>query len=103
MADFQRSIAQSSLFTCAYLLACRSARGGLGLDSMTVHSNTLSLIGNTPLVRLTGPSQASGAEIYAKCEFTNPGASVKDRAALYIIEDAEAKGQLAPGGTIVEG
>jgi len=70
---------------------------------MTVHSNTLSLIGNTPLVRLAGPSQASGAEIYAKCEFTNPGASVKDRAALYIIEDAEAKGQLAPGGTIVEG
>jgi len=70
---------------------------------MTVHSNTLSLIGNTPLVRLAGPSQASGAEIYAKCEFTNPGASVKDRAALFIIEDAEAKGQLAPGGTIVEG
>ena len=70
---------------------------------MTVHSNTLSLIGNTPLVRLTGPSEASGAEIYAKCEFTNPGASVKDRAALFIIEDAEAKGQLAPGGTIVEG
>ncbi|OJY71662.1 MAG: cysteine synthase A [Sphingobium sp. 66-54] len=70
---------------------------------MTVHSNTLSLIGNTPLVRLAGPSEASGAEIYAKCEFTNPGASVKDRAALYIIEDAEAKGQLAPGGTIVEG
>lgn len=70
---------------------------------MTVHSNTLSLIGNTPLVRLAGPSKASGAEIYAKCEFTNPGASVKDRAALYIIEDAEAKGQLAPGGTIVEG
>lgn len=70
---------------------------------MTVHSNSLSLIGNTPLVRLAGPSQASGAEIFAKCEFTNPGASVKDRAALYIIEDAEEKGQLAPGGTIVEG
>src|SRR5690606_8000531 len=85
------------------LLACRSARGGLGLGTMTVHSNTLSLIGNTPLVRLAGPSKASGAEIYAKCEFTNPGASVKDRAALYIIEDAETKGQLAPGGTIVEG
>ena len=55
------------------------------------------------MVRLAGPSQASGAEIFAKCEFTNPGASVKDRAALYIIEDAEAKGQLQPGGTIVEG
>ncbi|HWJ69747.1 MAG TPA: cysteine synthase A [Sphingobium sp.] len=70
---------------------------------MTVHSNTLSLIGNTPMVRLAGPSQASGAEIFAKCEFTNPGASVKDRAALYIVEDAEAKGLLQPGGTIVEG
>jgi cysteine synthase A len=70
---------------------------------MTVHSNTLSLIGNTPLVRLAGPSEASGAEIYAKCEFMNPGASVKDRAALFIVQDAEEKGQLQPGGTIVEG
>ncbi|MBB5984578.1 cysteine synthase A [Sphingobium lignivorans] len=70
---------------------------------MTLHSNTLSLIGNTPLVRLAGPSEASGAEIYGKCEFMNPGASVKDRAALSIVEDAEEKGQLLPGGTIVEG
>jgi cysteine synthase A len=70
---------------------------------MTVHQNTLSLIGNTPLVRLAGPSEASGAEIYGKCEFMNPGASVKDRAALSIVEDAEEKGQLQPGGTIVEG
>jgi cysteine synthase A len=70
---------------------------------MTVHPNTLSLIGNTPLVRLAGPSEASGAEIFGKCEFMNPGASVKDRAALAIVEDAEEKGQLQPGGTIVEG
>ncbi|BAK65256.1 cysteine synthase [Sphingobium sp. SYK-6] len=70
---------------------------------MTLHSNTLSLIGNTPLVRLAGPSEASGAEIYGKCEFMNPGASVKDRAALSIVEDAEEKGLLLPGGTIVEG
>lgn len=61
------------------------------------------LIGNTPLVRLRGPSEATGCEILAKCEFMNPGGSVKDRAALFIIEDAEAKGQLMPGGTIVEG
>jgi cysteine synthase A len=70
---------------------------------MPVLPDTLALIGNTPLVRLAGPSAAAGAEIYGKCEFANPGASVKDRAALAIVEDAEARGQLAPGGTIVEG
>ncbi len=66
-------------------------------------SNTLALIGNTPMVRLKGPSDASGGEIFAKCEFANPGASVKDRAALYIVEDAERRGALKTGGTIVEG
>lgn len=66
-------------------------------------ADTLSLIGNTPLVRLAGPSAESGCEIYGKCEFANPGASVKDRAALFIVQDAEEKGLLKPGGTIVEG
>jgi cysteine synthase len=65
--------------------------------------DTLSLIGNTPLVRLKGPSDETGCDIFGKCEFTNPGASIKDRAALFIVQDAEEKGQLAPGGTIVEG
>lgn len=65
--------------------------------------DTLSLIGNTPLVRLKGPSEAAGADIFGKCEFANPGASVKDRAALFIVEDAEARGTLQAGGTIVEG
>ncbi|MFN3470799.1 MAG: cysteine synthase A [Novosphingobium sp.] len=65
--------------------------------------DTISLIGNTPLVRLKGPSEAAGAEIYGKCEFANPGASVKDRAALWIVRDAEQRGLLKPGGTIVEG
>ncbi|MXO84690.1 cysteine synthase A [Altererythrobacter aurantiacus] len=64
---------------------------------------TLKLIGNTPLVRLEGPSKAAGCDIYGKCEFTNPGASVKDRAALRIVRDAEETGALQPGGTIVEG
>lgn len=64
---------------------------------------TLDLIGNTPLVLLKGPSEAAGCEIWGKCEFANPGASVKDRAALWIVRDAEAKGLLKPGGTIVEG
>ena len=70
---------------------------------MTVTPNTIALIGNTPLVRLAGPSEASGAEIFGKCEFMNPGASVKDRAALFIVDDAEQRGLIAPGGTIVEG
>ncbi|MDB5700222.1 MAG: cysteine synthase [Sphingomonadales bacterium] len=70
---------------------------------MTISRDTLSLIGNTPLVRLNGPSDATGCEILAKCEFTNPGASVKDRAALHIVLDAEESGALLPGGTIVEG
>jgi cysteine synthase len=70
---------------------------------MTIVPNPLALIGNTPLVRLKGPSEATGCEILAKCEFANPGASIKDRAALFIVEDAEATGTLKPGGTIVEG
>ena len=70
---------------------------------MNITPDTLKLIGNTPLVRLKGPSEATGCDIFGKCEFTNPGASVKDRAALSIVEDAEAKGLLTPGGTIVEG
>jgi cysteine synthase len=70
---------------------------------MTIAPNPLALIGNTPLVRLSGPSAATGCEILGKCEFANPGASVKDRAALYIVEDAEKNGTLKPGGTIVEG
>ncbi|MGB5019896.1 pyridoxal-phosphate dependent enzyme, partial [Sphingorhabdus sp.] len=59
---------------------------------MTVLAKTLDLIGNTPLVLLRGPSEESGCEIYGKCEFANPGASVKDRAALYIVRDAEQLG-----------
>ncbi len=66
-------------------------------------ADTLDLIGNTPLVLLKGASEAAGCEIWGKCEFANPGASVKDRAALGIIRDAEARGELLPGGTIVEG
>jgi cysteine synthase A len=65
--------------------------------------SALDLIGNTPLVLLEGPSAAAGCEIWGKCEFANPGASVKDRAALWIVRDAEARGTLKAGGTIVEG
>jgi cysteine synthase A len=82
------------------------ARARLNSGAMTVSAalpDTLSLIGNTPLVLLKGPSEEAGCEIYGKCEFANPGASVKDRAALWIVRDAEEKGLLQPGGTIVEG
>ncbi|GKY89824.1 cysteine synthase A [Sinisalibacter aestuarii] len=61
------------------------------------------LVGNTPLVKLKAVSEATGCDIYGKAEFMNPGQSVKDRAALWIIRDAVARGQLQPGGTIVEG
>jgi cysteine synthase A len=60
-------------------------------------------VGNTPLIRLKSLSEATGCEILGKAEFMNPGGSVKDRAALAIIEDAEKKGLLKPGGTVVEG
>ena len=63
----------------------------------------ISLIGNTPLLTLKGPSAETGCTILGKAEFLNPGGSVKDRAALGIIEDAEKLGLLKPGGIIVEG
>jgi cysteine synthase A len=63
----------------------------------------LDAIGNTPLIRLRGPSEQTGCEILGKAEFMNPGGSVKDRAALGIVRDAEARGLLRPGGVIVEG
>lgn len=68
-----------------------------------INATTIDLIGNTPMVRLSGPSEAAGCDIYGKCEYANPGSSVKDRAALWIVRDAEEKGLLSPGGTIVEG
>ncbi|AFY32792.1 cysteine synthase A [Calothrix sp. PCC 7507] len=70
---------------------------------MTITNGFVGTIGNTPLIRLNSFSEETGCEILAKAEFLNPGGSVKDRAALYIIEDAEAKGLLKPGGTVVEG
>lgn len=70
---------------------------------MNIISNSIELIGNTPLVRLESASAEAGCDIYGKCEFANPGASVKDRAALYIVQDAEERGLLEPGGRIVEG
>jgi len=70
---------------------------------MRIARDLADAIGKTPLIRLNAASEATGCEILGKAEFLNPGQSVKDRAALYIIKDAIAKGQLKPGGTIVEG
>ncbi len=70
---------------------------------MEIRDGFVGAIGNTPLIRLRGVSQATGCNILGKAEFLNPGGSVKDRAALYIILDAEQRGALKPGGVIVEG
>ena len=70
---------------------------------MNVGRNVVDLIGGTPLIRMNRVSDATGCEIWGKAEFLNPGQSIKDRAALYIIRDAERKGLLRPGGLIVEG
>src|SRR4051794_28870949 len=70
---------------------------------MTIAQSLLDAIGDTPLIRLRHASAITGCEILAKAEFMNPGQSVKDRAALFIVRDAEARGLLRPGGVIVEG
>jgi cysteine synthase A len=71
--------------------------------TMDIRDGFVGTIGNTPLIKLKRASEETGCTILGKAEFLNPGGSVKDRAALYIVLDAEAKGQLKPGGVIVEG
>ncbi len=70
---------------------------------MDIKADTIAAIGNTPLIKLKRASELTGCTILGKAEFMNPGQSVKDRAALFIIRDAIARGELKPGGTIVEG
>lgn len=69
---------------------------------MKVYDNVLQAIGNTPLVRLNRVTPASGAQVYAKLEYMNPGGSVKDRMVAHILRQAEKEGKLKPGGTIIE-
>src|SRR5580658_9779027 len=69
----------------------------------TIKSDVIAAVGNTPLIRLKKASEETGCEILGKAEFLNPGQSVKDRAALFIIQDAIRREALRPGGTIVEG
>ena len=73
------------------------------ITNTPVKTDLAMAVGNTPLIKLRGASEATGCTILGKAEFMNPGQSVKDRAALYIIKDAIARGDLKPGGTIVEG
>ena len=68
-----------------------------------IRNSTLESIGNTPLIRLTHASEATGCNILGKAEYANPGQSVKDRAGLFIIQDAVKRGELKPGGVVVEG
>lgn len=70
---------------------------------MDIKQGFIGTVGNTPLIRLNSFSEETGCEILGKAEFLNPGGSVKDRAALFIIEEAERQGLLKPGGTVVEG
>jgi cysteine synthase len=70
---------------------------------MTIAPSVIDAIGKTPLIELSAASKATGCRILGKAEFMNPGGSVKDRAALYIVKDAIARGTLKPGGVIVEG
>jgi len=69
---------------------------------MTEKVTILDDIGNTPLLKLNHVTDSLGVDIYVKCEFTNPGGSIKDRMALCMIEEAEKRGDLKPGGTIVD-
>src|SRR5437867_6297977 len=70
---------------------------------MKIRDGFIGTVGNTPLVRLRRASEQTGCTILGKAEFMNPGGSVKDRAALFIVRDAEERGSLKPGGVIVEG
>lgn len=89
-------------YSCS-LASGRATSFSVRLFSSQVAAGFSGLVGHTPLVRLGALSQLTGCEILAKAEFMNPGGSVKDRAALMIIERAEQEGQLRPGGTVVEG
>jgi cysteine synthase A len=84
------------------LLQCEG-KSKRSIAEVQVASSVIDAIGNTPLIRLKGASEETGCEILGKAEFMNPGQSVKDRAGLFIIEDAVARGLLRPGGVIVEG
>src|SRR5437660_192282 len=86
---------------CAYI-ARPSFHSFSGIQGMKLYSSILESIGRTPLVKLQKMVGPQDATVLVKCEFMNPGGSVKDRMALFILEKAEREGKLKPGGTIIE-
>ncbi|XP_060070547.1 uncharacterized protein LOC132550494 [Ylistrum balloti] len=97
------ALGKSSLF-CRCLISSKVIRGSKQLSQDTaIRHGLVGMVGRTPLIRLNKLSDETGCEILAKAEFCNGGGSVKDRAALFLIKDAEEKGLLKPGGTVVEG
>merc|ERR1712144_178033 len=94
--------ARRAVETAAHMEAANSY--GIGVSkAQGIVKGLTGAIGNTPLIRLNHISDATGCEVLGKAEFMNPGGSIKDRAALYLVQDAEEKGLLKPGGTVVEG
>lgn len=92
------------MLQCRHLsgLPARGRGSGPRLGSAMIYPNVLSLIGNTPLVRLNAVTRGLNASVVAKLELLNPGGSVKDRIGFRMLEEAERRGWLKPGGTIVE-
>ncbi|EEH37257.1 cysteine synthase [Paracoccidioides lutzii Pb01] len=96
----------TTAYRSAETIAQTEAKNAYGIQvskAQGVVKGLTGAIGNTPLIRLNRLSAETGCEILGKSEFQNPGGSVKDRAALYVVQDAEARGLLKPGGTVVEG
>ena len=98
MAVLPVAIAADRLPRLRSAIACASRR-----PALRTFSSVAAAVGQTPLIELRRASKETGCTILGKAEFLNPGQSVKDRAALYIIEDAVRRGTLRPGGTVVEG
>ena len=80
---------------CQHLSKCQNVN--------ILYNGTIGAVGNTPLIKLNNASEMTGCNIMVKAEMLNPGGSVKDRAAYYLIREAEKRGEVQPGGTIVEG
>lgn len=102
---FMLACSKSNVLRSSHMFKARTSRvrnQGSSGNGM-IRNSTLEAIGNTPLIKLKAASEATGCTILGKAEFTNPGQSVKDRAGLFIIEDAMKKGLLKPGGVVVEG
>lgn len=89
--------------SAAVAVSARRCLSDLPFIPLVAESGFVGAVGNTPLIRLNSLSKETGANIYGKAEFQNPGGSVKDRAALYVVQDAERRGLIGPGGTVVEG